>query len=400
MAVLVTVNNQPLRKVFRSMDLDQDGLISTAELMTGLTHYGLSPFVADDESFRQFAESFCKRQPGHYGFSEFNRFINQRKHGQATKIAGEPLHKTVLNITAGQTLGEVMDALRRYTHDEGISVETVLESYDRTGDRTLDNEGDLLAALTDMGVIIDDASVALIWNAIVPQGDVLDIAEFARAVSNPLRNSKVVAASGNSGRTIRVTPGGESTVPLGGYADDIKDKAARPITRGVGQGGEQQFDFKMGPQEWVAPRGGQPSQRNKSELNLTTEALPTDRPQTAPNSRRAAPGGQSVIDFAKDHGASMARDPAKIKAPPGGHSSVVFGTEGTDPMTPTKHSRRRGIGGTPGGDSSIIYGTPKPGDAQPLASPRPMKTYHGVCIIMHGHCHCHMPNLLACDNNS
>jgi Ca2+-binding EF-hand superfamily protein len=91
MAVLVTVNNQPLRKVFRTMDLDQDGLISTAELMTGLTHYGLSPFTADDESFRAFAESFCKRQSGQFGFSEFNRFINQRKHGQATKIAGEPL---------------------------------------------------------------------------------------------------------------------------------------------------------------------------------------------------------------------------------------------------------------------------------------------------------------------
>jgi hypothetical protein len=30
-----------------------------------------------------------------------------------------------------------MDALRRYTHDEGISVETVLEAYDKVGDGTL-----------------------------------------------------------------------------------------------------------------------------------------------------------------------------------------------------------------------------------------------------------------------
>jgi hypothetical protein len=243
------------------------------------------------------------------------------------------------------------------------------------------NEGDLLAALTDMGVIIDDGSVALIWNTLVAEGEAMDYQEFARAIQNPMRNSKVIAASqASGGRTIRVTPGGESTVPLGQYASDIKDKAQRPITRGVGQGGEQQFDFKQGPSEWVAPRGP-PSKRNQSELNLTTEALPTDRPQTAPGRARGAPGGSSVIDFGKDHGANTTRDPSKVKAPPGGHSSVVFGTESNTPVTPTKHSRRRGIGGTPGGESSIVYGTQKPGDAEPLPSPRPMKTYYGVSYI-------------------
>lgn len=378
--VLVKMNNLNLRKVFKTMDDDNDGLVSTDQLAAGLVSHGLTPAVANTGEFRDYVESYCKRKKGYFGYAEFVRFVNNRLSGQNTKISGEPLSgsEQVHTVPHDSTLREVVGIIN--SHTKHTSVSSVLKTLD-LDDNGLLNQEEFAQGMKALGFIMSEHQLSELFSAFDHGNDGnIDLFEFGRAIYNPNRNAKL-------GAGYRHAPGGESSVALGGGQDDGDRNRTQTQNRYSNPpGGTTSHDFsENNPSPITVNANARTTNSYMSSHTFSDETLSGDaacRPGTATRANGAT--RRSTIDFAGDHGApseaprarghptvsktsqstfqighdgdashasnTATRSNLAVNASPGGISTVSF----TAPMA-SETTRARGVSTPVGGRTTISF---------------------------------------------
>lgn len=352
--VLVKVNNQNLRKIFKDMDTGNDGMITTQQLAAGLLQQGLSPAIAQNPGFATYVETFCKRKAGLFGYSDFIRLLNFRPH-TAQPSAGE---KTA--VPPDWTPSQIMQLLHKKART--LSVCKLLEQYDpdREGVLRLQSFPSVLSVL---GVNVNEKQAAGLFVAFDhAQTGCICTEEFARTIANPNRNRKLDVV-------VRQSPGGETTIPLGGGQNDGgKDvELVTPRTRGP-PGGAQHFDFTQGPAE--LPQINRASTLTMSTVDLSTTLKEGEVIEQPRRQLKKTTGGDSILDFAGDHGASMHRDPASIRHTPGVASTWDFAHDGE--RSHEENLRKPRPKGQTGG--ACTFDVSEQQSNTPVQRPRPLTT--------------------------
>lgn len=303
--VLVKMNNMNLRKVFKDMDSDNDGLVSTEELAGGLISHGLTPVVANSLQFKEYVESYCKRKKGHFGYAEFVRFVNNRLSGQNTKITGEPLSGTQQTHQVDPTLSlrDLVTLINNNTRN--MSVSSVLKTYDGDDDGLL-SEGEFAQGMEALGFVMAQQQLAGLFAAFDhDHNGLLDLFEVGRSIANPNRNAKLGVVN------YRHAPGGESSVALGGGQDDGGANIEGPARTTKPVGGTASVDFS---EEHLPTPANAPVRNTNtyhSSHTFSDETLPGDQTgRSGVATREQGPTHRSTIDFAGDHGAESHDHPS------------------------------------------------------------------------------------------
>jgi Ca2+-binding EF-hand superfamily protein len=137
---LVKINNINLRKFFKELDLDIDGLISTAELARGLVESGgMHATLAKDPAFHAYLETYSKRKAGYFGYAEFIKFVNARVHGNQGVVSGQPLqaHSSV-RIPDDSTPSQMLEMIVKTLRTSNLSVESMFAQFDSNMDGSLE----------------------------------------------------------------------------------------------------------------------------------------------------------------------------------------------------------------------------------------------------------------------
>ena len=237
MNALVKVNNvKNLRKLFKDLDADGDGLITIDELARGLIETGgLHDAIAKDQAFKDYCETFCARKAGYLGYAEFIKFVGTRIHDNHAPISGEPLtgHAPV-QIPEDATPSQMLELMVRTLRTSLVSVGSIFAQFDSNMDGTL-NEEEFFQGVSALGFTLTQPQSKALFDAIdTNKNGTIDIAEFASLIVNPNRNPKLSTR-------VHAPPGGASSVPMGSYASNVPEVAHRPIRERVATKPQQQF---------------------------------------------------------------------------------------------------------------------------------------------------------------
>jgi len=327
---LMKINNLNLRKVFKECDTDNDGLITTAQLAQGLIEQGgLHPSVASDPAFLGYAETYCQRKPGHFGYAEFLKFVNTRSMGNTGPISGLPLQlhasaSAAVRIPEEATPASMLEAVVKALRGSQVSVESVFQQFDCDFDGHLD-EAEFYLGLSSLGFSLSPLQSKQFFDALdTNKNGAVDVHEFAQLIVNPAKHPKLSTR-------VRQAPGGASTVPLGSYAPE--ELPARPQTgRAAVHTGRVALDLSqsqtpLSSAEQQAQTRPQSARYKCGEATLdlsfpqadaasaasaaaasaaapagSTQGSPSAFELTSPLRGRNPPGGKSSIDFVNDHG--------------------------------------------------------------------------------------------------
>lgn len=395
MNCLVKVNNINLRKFFKDLDTDLDGLITIGELARGLIEAGgLHESVTRSPAFAEYVETFCVRKGGYLGYAEFIKFVGARIHGNNGPISGQPAsgaHAPV-KVAEESTPSQVLELIVKTLRTSQVSVESMFSQFDSDLDGKLSEE-EFFQGVSALGFTISAATSKAFFEAIDGnKNGFVEIAEFTALIVNPNKNPKLSTR-------VRHAPGGASSVPMGSFASTEMDAPARPHTaRGTAKP-PQTFDLSTTQTPLTAEEEKLRLERARpgilrtglgdSKIDLSyheNQAQPltplTPNSGVTPGSETARarnpPGGRSTISFTNDHGALptpvktgphanqesdthlLEFDPAHpiqaIKQRPvntTGASSIELRDDQTAPVTPSR-SLTRPLH-SPGGDSSISF---------------------------------------------
>jgi len=310
--VVGKLNSLSLRVVFKSIDLDCDGLINSKELAQSLMDHGLNKTICALPDFMMYLDSFSKRRQGQFGYAEFVYFINNcRTRSPHLQLIGS---KQVIDVPDGSSAEEVLNILNATS--KTCSVSAHLRNYvDAEGTNTL-NEVELLQALQDLNFNISLSTVQTFLDAFDHNAvGRVPVLEIARSIEHPLANWKLKGG-------VRRAPGGESQVPLGhNLSIDLqaKDKpwnnnrTALAITQPPG--GNSSIDFKASPDPQVKSSWTSRVHESNIDFGAAPDSTPIKRGQYQP------PGGWSSVNFGEDHGGAR---PLRTRGNIGGEPSIML----------------------------------------------------------------------------
>lgn len=393
MNCLVKINNINLRKFFKDLDDDSDGLISTDQLAQGLVETGgLHAAMTKEPSFHAYLDTFTKRKAGFFGYAEFIKFVNTRVHGNQGQISGQPLSgsHTLVRIPDEYTPSLMLELLVKTLRTTQVSVESMFLQFDSNLDGQLD-EAEFFQGVSALGFVLTQPQSKLFFDAIDSNHNgYVDIAEFAALIVNPNRNPKLSTR-------VRHAPGGASSVPMGSFSNTEVEQQRPATARNTGR--PNTFDLAatqtpLSAEEEHTVRSSEVhrtivhTNQGASKIDLsfpepqidpvTGTPISSPSPSPRPASARPPPGGRSTVDFANDHGASTPRpttgphkskqsdnamlafDPnhpvANIRSRPtplGAASSIELSDDQKAPMTPLRSMVKPMH--SPGGESTVSF---------------------------------------------
>jgi len=379
---LVKMSNVNLRKLFKELDSDQDGLISTNELIKGLQDAGgLNAASAEkDQPFREYLESFCKRKAGMFSYAEFLQCVNTRVNNAASNkaAAAQPAVNNV-RVPDESTPSGIMELLVKSLRTTHVSVQSVLQQFDHDFDGVL-SEDEFFQALSALGFLISQQSNKTFFEALVADTgkDGVDIHEFASLLVNPQKHPKLSIR-------VRQGPGGASSVPMGSFQTDIPP--ARPSTAQVRPPHMQRREeFSIADQQRPMTAEEQAAAQPRPPVKYVRQedhvALTFNDGQTQKNGQQQLPPSTPVKASPATAAASLA-----VSNQQSTDGDFVIVNDG-----PTA-SRGRGRGQPPGGKSSVIFGDDS---TQPLPSPSSQRHHPNQGLTMNAESD---PGLMSFDPN-
>lgn len=315
--VLIKLNNQSNHKVFREMDTDRDGIITTTELAQGLITFGLSKTTANNPEFREYAETFTRQRKGFFRLPEFKRFVTCR--------GGNP-HKKVQNINVNWSTAEILSLLNK---TQEVNFSELFRDYDPEHTHTI-RQPEFRQCIYSIGYNLSESQVNDIFLQYGNNG-VLDYDNFMRLVRNAQHTKGLKMVEPNTKRSQQNdTRSQKKTFHL-------KDQNGERVQRkGKGRGDNMLNHFSESPGQNQSPI------RTQSRKHFSPED------QINMNGRTKIPGKKRIsgrsINFATQQ--------------PGGNSSLNILSKPQD-IQSTQVSRRRQYT-SPGEQSYINVDHPAP----------------------------------------
>lgn len=212
---LIKINALNIRKYFKSLDSNMDGLLTVQDIINGLHEHGLNNKYLQSNVLSGWILSFPHKQSDQFSYAEFMQFVQQRlvQSGQTV----DELNLMSLNpvaIDSSLSVSDIFSTIIQKTRNLHVSVESVLIRYS-TNNIDL-NEIELYNGIAALGFVWTNQSCHTLFTAFCSelQSSSIPIHTFVQTLSNPSRLHQFSATIKS-----RIPAGGESTVPLGSYVD-------------------------------------------------------------------------------------------------------------------------------------------------------------------------------------